>query len=322
MAGADFDRRITMGFKLLSGFYGGAISKPDLEVLGSNADVEWANPRFERLAGEVSSALQNIGLFSTWKSWGFSLANLASDAVAMNFLLLVTKDWELRGRPTAGGAPRDRFQKNARILLDRMVYEYVVGRWRGSSDSRIARNLERFPTDISVVWDPVDQAEWDALIDEAVDQGTIAGDPYYESGPSGPVKLLLLYFYCLKGLTGPGKKIDVDHIVPQRKFGSLTADEQKKFGSLMNNICNLAFLPRGDNIVKRDRTLCEIEKIETPADERDWLLEQISKFTNIPKSDFTKFCDAASVITLQELRGQEFKKIFKETRATKLELLT
>jgi hypothetical protein len=313
---SKFEHYLTTGFKLYSGFYTGGISKQELDGLGGRDDIDWGAVNLERRASEVADIVGKQGLIKFWKTWDVSLAGLASDAVAMNYLLVLLKDWERKGYPRSPGRKRDAFQKNITILFDRMVYEYVIGRWRGSSDSRVARNLKALDEgDPHAVFNPVPDEDWARLIKGVIDDGAIEGESYTAAkNAPATIKLLLYYYYCLAGIQGPDTEIDIDHIIPRRLFGSLAPAKSAELTPLVNNMGNLALLPKDDNVAKRDSTLCEIEASIADQGKRKWLISQIETYEGIREGDFPKYCRAEDVTALIEVRGRRFKEVFTSTR--------
>ncbi len=87
-------------------------------------------------------------------------------------------------------------------LLDRSIYEYVTKQWRGSSDSKIANNLEDLERSGSDLFDPVSSQSWNNLIDEMIEKGTIDGDSYVDKLDNKRVKLILYYYYILNSVDG------------------------------------------------------------------------------------------------------------------------
>ena len=129
-----FERRITLGFQILAGWYSGKIAKDHVESLPRVVpSIDWASTALEDLLNGAMRAATGQEQFQYWDSWTFSIIDLMSDAVALNFLLSMALDWERKGRPNTDGADLRTYRRNARTLLDRLIYEYSVGLWRGSA---------------------------------------------------------------------------------------------------------------------------------------------------------------------------------------------
>ncbi len=91
---------------------------------------------------------------------------------------------------------------------------------------------------------------------------------------------LLFHFYALNQIQGPGNmfKIDIDHIIPGSLFNKSTLDNKD---SIKDNILNLGFLPKDDNISKSNKRLSEIKH-------NQWLVDQVIKYEFIELNDFYK----------------------------------
>jgi hypothetical protein len=154
-----------------------------------------------------------------------------------------------------------------------MIYEYVTGQWRGSSDSRISSNLEDIGGENSV-FDPVSDSRWSQLMKEILYDGRIEGRSYVEKKRVNKrVKLLLRYYYVLSqegAPRGPDVEVDVDHIIPTAAFEASARSDLKPKSNYM---ANLALLPKKPNITKSDKPLNEISN--------NWLKSEIERYTGI-----------------------------------------
>ena len=74
-------------------------------------------------------------------------------------------------------------------------------------------------------------------------------------------------------------KIDIDHIIPGSLFNKSTLDNKD---SIKDNILNLGFLPKDDNISKSNKRLSEIKH-------NQWLVDQVIKYEFIELNDFNKY---------------------------------
>ena len=85
---SDGAKRITLGFKLLSGFFGDGIKKEDTNKLADQSDF-WDN--FSEKLDSVQKFLSQFKYnehFKILRSWGKSLSDVISDAPVMNYLFL------------------------------------------------------------------------------------------------------------------------------------------------------------------------------------------------------------------------------------------
>ena len=77
-----------------------------------------------------------------------------------------------------------------------------------------------------------------------------------------------------------------------------------------DSLTNLAFLPKRDNIVKKDLALNQINNA--------WLKAQVTEFEYVAESDFGKFSDISNFDDLIKLRREKFLHIFSKMRKTSL----
>jgi hypothetical protein len=139
---------------------------------------------------------------------------LLSDSIALDFLLVMYNDWKRKDKPI-GDYKAKQFQKNCFILFDSLIFEYVTKQWRGSADSKIAReinDLNKKPD----IFKPIDESKWITLLTEIINQNSIDGGPITQK----LLEPILYHFYSLSKIQGPDSNfsIEVDHIIPQAIF--------------------------------------------------------------------------------------------------------
>lgn len=293
---ADFEKKITYGFKLLAGIYIGGVKKEDIEKLGNNSNINW-NRDIETLIYDlncVTKLILSTEYFKYFKSWKFSFMDILSDTICQNFILMIYQDWINKGRPTTG-SNAEKVKKNSYILLDKLIYEYITNQWRGSSDSKIAKNISSIKENIHDIFEPISRSEWENILDKIM----------YDEPLNNGVEAVLLHQYSTRHISAPDSKyhIEVDHIIPQKLFKASCLPHKDK---IKDGLFNLAFLPKDENISKSDKTLKEITS--------DWLIEEIEKYEFIKKSDFTKFSDITKIDDLKSLRETILKNEFLEAR--------
>jgi hypothetical protein len=305
-----FERRVRIGFKLMSGYHLGGISKNDFEQLAKE-DLSWGSTELEQKINNMENKLTGHTLLKFWDDWGDPLVRMSSEAVAINFVLCALKYWESLGTPTASGSAKlQKFQNRGAVLFDRMIYEYVTRLWSGSGDTRVATNLANIRDD-SPIFKPVSTDDWEALLNDLIQEGQIEGqDQLNNKNPSSRVKLLLRYYYVLtqQRPTNPDE-MSVDHIIPSKEFESTVEDDLQRYE---HHIANLAELPSRDNSTKGDKSL---NKISDP-----WLESQIEQYTGIEKSEFEEYCDITDIEALVETRGQRIREEFLEGRRNLLDV--
>jgi hypothetical protein len=307
-----FERRITLGFQILAGWYAGKIAKDHVESLPKTAPgIEWSSTALEdTLNGAIRVAVAQ-DQFKYWESWQFSIIDLMSDAVALNFLLSMAIDWDRKGRPTVDGADLRTYRRNARTLLDRLIYEYCMGIWRGSSDSRIASNIVRLRAGEDAAFEPVPDDDWVRLMEEVATAGTILGADYRE-GVDNRIKLLLCYRQVVRRswqAPGPSSGYEFDHIIPSAEFGQLPTGTPAK--RLENHIANLAVLPPRLNRAKSDKTLAGVV---SDADK-----EAIALLIDVPVVMFEEMSSAGAAQEVVDYRSPRIIDDLTSTRASHIQ---
>ncbi|WP_060874167.1 DUF262 domain-containing protein [Myroides odoratus] len=297
----DFEKKLTIGFKLLSGIIEKGVKKEDIDLLGNNLKFNW-EIHYEELINDLNSVHKIIlgsSYFKFLTTYRFTLMSHLSDAIALNFTILMYLDWIRKGKPVANESAKQ-VQKNAFILLDSLIFEYVTRQWRGSSDGIISRNIVNFDLQLDIL-KPVEKQKWKFLISEILEENKILGENISKS----ILEPILLHYYAMKELQAPetNYSLEIDHIIPQSLFKSSTI-ENKDY--VQHNLFNLCVLPKDENISKSKKRLIEITD--------SWLKNQITKFTLIEDNDFVKYSDLKNLEDLKELRGNDIIKVFEVNR--------
>jgi hypothetical protein len=300
------DKQLTLGFKLLSGIFEKGVRKEDVDKLGRNIGISWERDYEKTVEGLtlMTKMILATEYFKYLKSWRTSITDLLSDATALNFILVMYEDWKRKDRPIASDTKAKQFQKNAFILIDQLIYEYVIRQWRGSSDSKIAGNLNTFPNQPEV-FEPITSAAWTSLLSEIFETNSIANVKITQK----IITPILYHFYSISKIQGPDSNlsIEVDHIIPQSLFSSSTIPEKDY---VQHNLFNLALLPKNENCSKGSQRLRSIEE--------QWLKDQIRKYEFIEPRDFEKFSDLRNLNELKQLRAPIFLNAFGPLRDTLL----
>ncbi|WP_353099670.1 DUF262 domain-containing protein [Myroides odoratus] len=289
---SDFEKQLTLGFKLVSGLIQGGVKKEDIDDLSRNKEINW-EVDIENLANEVdlfSKIVLSNEYFKYFRSWKISIMDLLSDAITLNFVIILYKDWVRKGKPVGVDTKAKQFQKNSFILIDQLIYEYVNKQWRGSSDSKIAKNLNNFNS-LPELFEPISKERWIALLNEIIETNSIDSDKITHK----MMEPILYHFYCISKIQGPDSlyKIEVDHIIPQSIFNRSSLKDKE---SLQHNLYNLALLPKDDNISKSNKRLIEISN--------QWLKDQIEKYAFIKEDQFNSFSDLNNLEELKKLRSE------------------
>ena len=222
--------------------------------------------------------------------------DITSDAGALNFALLAYQDWLRKDRPMGTDLKTRQFQKNCFILLDKLIYEYVMRQWKGSGDQKLAGNLESFSGETEVLT-PTSRAKWDELLREIFDYSKVADADISLSY----MKPLLYHFYCLKNIQGPDSEyeIEIDHIIPQDCF-KMSVIPRKE--AVQNNLLNLGLLPKNENCSKGKKRLIELTD--------PWLKDQVKKYEFVDEMDYALYSDIANQKGIFELRETLFYEAF------------
>lgn len=292
---------VTLGFKIVSSIFLGGMSAKVVNELERKRDINW-DTDVDNLVNELNKVceiLLSCDFFRYLQAWKKSLVKLMGNAIVLEFLSICHKNWLDKGKPVAG-AKMAAVQRDAKILFDRLVFEYATGGWRGSGDSKMASHIAEWKSRLQ----PVSTDAWKTLI-----EGACSGE---YNGQSLAIKHLtpIIYYSYILNTCAPRTTVnttyEVDHIMPQAKFADNSAVDKKMKDSLIN----LALLPKKDNISKKDKELREI----TDA----WLKQSIVDYTGIQESDFGKFSDIANIQEMKNQRQTLFLSIFTTKRTTEL----
>lgn len=296
--------QISLGFKLISSWFMGGMSAIMVNDLEKSKTIVWGDSIDELVddVNQLCKILLNNEFFKYLKSWKRSIYKLLGSAIVLEFITIMLKDWKANGSPTVASNELNIVQRDAKILFDRLVFEYSTGTWRGSGDSKMAKHIENWQERIK----PVGNKEWRTLIEGAC-LGVYNGQLFVEKS----LTPILYYQYVLRKMCPPALSqldtiYEVDHIVPQAKLkGNLQVSSEFK-----DSLVNLALLPKSDNISKKDKALNEISDT--------WLQNIVSEYTGIDKADFDKFSDISHLDELKTLREDMFLQIFEEDRKSAL----
>ena len=290
----------TLGFKLLSAIYCGGITANKVTELEKNDVINW-DTGIDTLVNDLNSVIKIISehnYFKYFKAWGKSIMELLSNAPALEFLVILYKKWNELGKPYAASAATKTLQRYAVNLYDKLVYEYALKSWRGSGDSKLAKDIDA--GNINERVKKMESATWIDFLDKS-SYGT-----FNNSDMTVQLNTPIIYhYYCLRSL-GPTDTIsttyEVDHIYPQADFKDNDNVDQK----LKDSYFNLALLPKKENIQKSDKKLKDLTD--------DWLKQEVSKYTEISLADFTKYSSLSYIDDLRKERLEKFKSAFKELR--------
>lgn len=304
---SQFKSKVTLGFKILSAIYEGGITKEKYSNLSKSKKVNWNE--LDKVLGNLNTIgklLSQTPYFKYLTDWKTTLYDLTSEAICINFIVLVYKNWISKGSPIGTSSNATRFINESNSLFDKMIYEYTLKQWKGSSDSRIAENISKFNNENT--FKSITQERWEDLIEELVNEGTIQG----ELASQNDVKAILYYYYMLNGIKAPNteESFQVDHIISKLHFNTSTGIEQ----DMRDNICNLCILESSMNNLKKEISLARIDALADSDIAYKRLRDSILDFTGLKIDDLTKVETAADFKILLELRGKSFIDAFTKKR--------
>ncbi len=293
---------ISLGFKLLSSVYAQGMSNKQVNELEQNESIKWEYDIDELLQqlNTVCSILLADTFFKFYQSWKRPITKLMGNAIALEFLTIIWLDWKERGCPSTVSGETKALQRDARILFDKLVFEYATKTWRGSGDSKMSSDIKNWKQRVT----PVDSEDWKNFI-----TGACMGN---YNGQDTTVKILkpVLYYYYVITSCSPINQVnvsfDVDHIIPKERFVGNTMIAKAYRDSLIN----LALLPTKDNISKKAKALNEITD--------NWLKLQITTYTGIKEEEFDHYSDISNIASIHKKRSNMFSTAFSTNRMTVL----
>lgn len=304
----QFKSKVTLGFKLLAAIFEGGVTKEKISGLSRSKSINWEE--IDKVLDEINlmgKFLKSSPMFQYLRDWDTTLFNLTSEAICLNFLVLVYKNWLEKGSPIGSSAMATKFLNETYVLFDRMIYEYTLKIWRGSSDSKIADNINSFnPRD---TFKAIPQQKWLDLLEELIEKETIQD----QRAEQKDLKALMYYYYILtekSGFKNRDEAIEMDHIISQHHFKSTTGESSHR----LNNLCNFCLLEKSMNSIKGNRSLHEIHQLAQTNAKYKRLEQAISYGIDIDSNDFTNFSTAQNFDQLVELRKAGFANAFTHNR--------
>ncbi len=305
---SEFGTKLTLGFKLLSAVYENGVTKDNISNLSKNSKIDWEQglDGLVKDLKEVGELIFDFSYFKYFKSWNISLMSLTTEAIAINFIVITYLDWIKKEKPSRSSTKLKRFQKNAFILFDQLIYEHLLRQWRGSSDSKISQNITDFKKSSSESFATIRREQWMTILNELLQKNSILDK---EVKKHNELSALLYHTYCLNKKYGPAHNdptitIDIDHIIPVSKFE--ISDLPKK-EIIKNSIYNLGLLPKKENIGKGNKTLLEVSG-------NDWIVNQIKEYEGIEKKRFPELSDLNNLAELKALRSPFYTAAFGKNR--------
>ena len=223
---------------------------------------------------------------------------LITNAAAQEFLVLLYMKWVDMKEPDIGMANAKKLQRYALILFDRLTYEYCTKVWKGSSDSKFARDLKNIDSSLSAV----PEQQWMTVIKEFAN-GTYNGDIV-----SFEIMKSLVYYYCalrefIPTYEGDNTCYEVDHLIAQNIIKKAEAHIDVR---LKDSFINLSPLPKNENSKKNDKPL---NKIDDP-----FIKDRIKCLADFEEKDFETFSDACNIEELKNKRLPLYIEAFSKKR--------
>ncbi len=295
--------KLSMGFKLISSIYDKGMSAKSVIELENNENINW-DLDIDKIVNELNTViniLETDSFFNYLLSWKQPMSKLLGNAIALEFITVMHKDWKDRGKPVVSSGELKALIKDGRALFDRLVFEYSTKVWRGSGDSKMHNDIKDWKTRIK---SRVSKDEWKDFISKAC-HGMY-------NGQQTTKKLLtpVLYYSYVLNLQSPihtgNTQFEVDHIIPQESFvGSAITNQQIK-----DSLANFALLPKKDNIKKGSKTLNSITD--------NWLKTEVAAYTGIKLDDFDKYSDYTHLDEFVSERESIMVEIFSTKRESML----
>ena len=294
--------QITLGFKLMSAYFNKGISAVVVNELERNKNIKWGMS-IDDLVDDINTICEILlksEFFKYLRSWRKPLYKLLGAAPTLEYMTILLLDWQEKGSPRVSSSEYNAFVRDAKALFDRLIFEYSIGSWRGSGDSKMANHIKNWHDRII----PLDEDSWKTLIESSC-KGIYNGQPL----DIKHLTPILCYQYALQKKT-PNTPLDetseVDHILPKAKLDN---NPMIPVG-YRDALFNLELLPKADNIQKKDKTLQEVNDT--------FLQKNISGYTDISIEDFSKYSDVSHIEELKEERQALLIKVFAEIRKSEL----
>lgn len=288
---------VTLGFKIVSAYYLKGITAKHVNMLETTDKINWSYDlsNLEKELVNVIRFLQNDNYFKILNKWNAPLSKLIGKAPTIEFLIITYLNWLEKNRPHANSGDGKAVLREARILFDKLIYEYCIRRWSGSSDSKVANDLSNWHNRLL----PIETEKYINLIKELI-HGSINGTKVNQS-----IITPLIYYFEILHERFPeyqNNKYEIDHIYPKEKFTkNLTVDQNYK-----DSLTNLIILTSEENNHKKSKDLQNITD--------KTLVQKISLQAGIDIKEFEKYSDIANINELAVKREQLFINTLKQER--------
>lgn len=294
--------QITLGFKMMSAYFNRGISAIVVNELERNKQIKWGGSIDELVESIniVCEILLKSEFFRYLLSWKRPLYKLLGAAPTLEYITILLLNWENKGCPRVSSAEYNAFVRDAKALLDRLIFEYCVGAWRGSGDSKMANHVKNWQERLA----PMDADPWVSLIKSSC-EGRYNG----QTLDIKHLTPILCYQYALQKKqpdTPLNETSEVDHIMPRARLENNSMIP----AGYRDALFNLELLPKDDNIQKKDKALNEISD--------SFLRQSISRYCDVAIEDFDKYSDIANIEDMKKARLEMLLDVFRRMRKTEL----
>ena len=272
------DKKLKVGFKLLSLYSNGSVSKQGIQAVGMSEEF-WNSPFDAYQAYNlILDKLKGTEYFRMLKSWKVNLAKMTSENASFFLLEAIRKRYDHYQKPKSG----EKYYKwlnDSFALIDRVIFQSIIGQWKGSGDSLLARRLKN-ASDIE--WTLVPREDWESLLETTNTQGELGGKPI----DLKTSQKIALHCAMLNGKPNAAEaNCEIDHIIPKSRLEASNS-------SFTNAPFNLVAIDDALNRDKRDKFPSDLEATN---------LSRLSTHTGI---DSTKLKDINSTANLDLLRTE------------------
>jgi hypothetical protein len=295
----SIENGINYGFKLLSAILVDGVRKEDFDKL-AKVEALKRNQDIDKLVNSVNlliKLLKEDDFFGKLFSWNKSLNEVIGENTAMTFLALIYRNWKSFGE-NIGNHNAKKTKKNAFVLLDKLIFEYLTNHWKGSSDAKVSKYLSELT--LKEKFENIEEEKWTKLIDEITEKFSMSGSVIEDYSKLYPI---LLYNHVLNNeINLDYGNLEIDHIIPQTAFDNSRIDNSR---IIQNGLFNLVLIPEDINKKKSNKRLNSLSNNDRSI---------YSKFSNIKLNDFDKYSEANNYKELSEYRSKLFKDSFIEKR--------
>jgi hypothetical protein len=295
----SIENGINYGFKLLSAILVDGVRKEDFDKL-AKVEALKRNQDIDKLVNSVNlliKLLKEDDFFGKLFSWNKSLNEVIGENTAMTFLALIYRNWKSFGE-NIGNHNAKKTKKNAFVLLDKLIFEYLTNQWKGSSDAKVSKYLSELT--LKEKFENIEEEKWTKLIDEITEKFSMSGSVIEDYSKLYPI---LLYNHVLNNeINLDYGNLEIDHIIPQTAFDNSRIDNSR---IIQNGLFNLVLIPEDINKKKSNKRLNSLSNNDRSI---------YSKFSNIKLNDFDKYSEANNYKELSEYRSKLFKDSFIEKR--------